>query len=86
MKAEFVFNDQRIFDEFCNSRCKYCGGFYPSEFRLNFNDDKTLKMPVCWQKRIRDNQNLSKRIPWRPKISDFFNLGKEVLAAVGENS
>ncbi len=84
MKAEFVFNDQRIFDEFCNSRCKYCGGFYPSEFRLNFNDDKTLKMPVCWQKRIRDNQNLSKRIPWRPKISDFFNLGKEVLAAVGK--
>jgi MoaA/NifB/PqqE/SkfB family radical SAM enzyme len=79
MKSKFVFNDQRILDEFCNSKCKYCSGFYPSEFSLTFNEDQTLKMPDCWKAKIMNNKELSKRIPLSPKISDFFNLGKTVL-------
>ena len=82
MKSKFVFNDQQIFDEFCNSKCKYCGGFYPSEFQLNFNSDKTIEMPACWKNRIQCNRNLSRRIPLKPKISNFFDLGKEVLSKV----
>jgi len=79
MKSKFVFNDQRILDEFCNSKCKYCSGFYPSEFSLTFNEDQTLKMPACWKAKILNSKELSQRISLSPKISDFFNLGKEVL-------
>ena len=79
MKSKFVFNDQRILDEFCNSKCKYCNGFYPSEFSLTFNSDQTLKMPDCWKTKVLSNKELSKRIPLSPKISDFFELGKKVL-------
>lgn len=79
MKSKFVFNDQRILDEFCNSRCKYCSGFYPSEFSLTFNGDQTLKMPDCWKTKILNSKELSERIPLSPKINDFFTLGKEVL-------
>lgn len=79
MKSKLVFNDQRIFDEFCNSKCKYCSGFYPSEFSFTFNSDQTLKIPDCWRTKILSNKELSKRIPLSPKISDFFKLGKKVL-------
>ncbi len=79
MKSKLVFNDQRILDEFCNSKCKYCGGFYPSEYRLNFDENKAIEMPVCWKEYIQNNKSLSKRIPLKPKISDFFALGKKVL-------
>ena len=79
MKSKFVFNDQRILDEFCNSKCKYCSGFYPSEFSFVFNKDQTLKMPDCWRTKILNSKKLSKKIPLSPKISDFFKLGKDVL-------
>lgn len=79
MKPKFVFNDQRILDEFCNSKCKYCSGFYPSEYSLGFNADQTLKMPDCWRLKIAQNKEVPEKIPQNPKISDFFKLGKQVL-------
>ncbi len=82
MKSEYVFNDQLILDEFCNLKCKYCGGFYPSEFHLKQDSNGKINMPESWKEMIRKNHDLSDRISENPTVGDFFKLAEDVLSKI----
>lgn len=82
MKQRFVFNDQLILDEFCNLKCKYCGGFFPSEFELRHDSTGKIFMPESWKKEISGNDYLSSRISSRPVVGDFFDLANDVLSEI----
>lgn len=82
MKPQFIFNDMLIFEEFCNSQCKYCGGFYPTEFKLDLDSCGRIKMPELWKHMLRNNPKIAQKISTRPKIKDFFNLAVDILSEV----
>lgn len=47
-KTEVIYQDQRVAEEFCNFKCDYCEGFYPSEYNLATDKDGNLKLPQNW--------------------------------------
>jgi MoaA/NifB/PqqE/SkfB family radical SAM enzyme len=80
MESHFTFNDHRIIEEFCNLKCDYCGGFYPSEYQLKYDGNGSLIMPQSWKDKISESPETAGRIPLEPSIKDFFLLGKSALA------
>ncbi|KKQ32137.1 MAG: Radical SAM domain protein [candidate division TM6 bacterium GW2011_GWF2_37_49] len=84
MKTNFVFNDLLVLEEFCNSRCQYCGGFYPTEFVFRPDADGKLKMPHSWKEKIAGDNTLCSKISANPTTKDFFSLALDVLDHVDQ--
>ena len=52
VKSRTIYQDQRVAEEFCNFRCDYCGGFYPTEYSLKKDKKGNLSVPEEWIKKI----------------------------------
>lgn len=66
-KQRAIYLDQRIAEEFCNFRCEYCEGFYPTEYSLIKDKKGNLHVPEEWYK-------LLKRCP--EKVQENFETGR----------
>lgn len=75
-----IYQDQRIAEEFCNFRCEYCEGFYPTDYCLSKDMNGNLKVADEWYDKI----NL---LPIQAKsyfknsrtMEDFYNLALNVI-------
>lgn len=62
-----IYQDQRIAEEFCNFKCEYCEGFYPTEFSLKKDKYGNLHVPREWFEKIA-------KYPFR--IKKYFHSGR----------
>lgn len=75
-----IYQDQRIAEEFCDFKCDYCEGFYPTDYCLNKDMYGNLKVADEWYDKI----NL---LPIQAKnyfknsrtMEDFYNLALNVI-------
>lgn len=66
-KQRAIYLDQRIAEEFCNFKCEYCEGFYPTEYSLLKDKQDNLHVPEEWYKLLR-------RCP--KKVQENFESGR----------
>ncbi|MFA5026179.1 MAG: radical SAM protein, partial [Candidatus Shapirobacteria bacterium] len=71
-------------EEFCDLKCDYCGGFYPSEYQIKYDNNGSLIMPQSWKDKMVESPEIAARMPLEPSIKDFFLLGKSALARAEE--
>lgn len=77
-RAQFIINDFLLFEEFCNLRCDYCGGFYPTEYIFKRKQDRLI-YPESWDSIRRANKTLEGILDKTPKISQLFELASKTL-------
>lgn len=82
-KIPFVINDFLLLEEFCNLKCAYCTGFFPSEYRFAPNHGR-LQMPLVWKEMLEKNPHLRQYLDESPTIDSFFELGNAALEALDE--
>ncbi len=76
-------HDLLLLEEYCNLKCDYCEGFYPTEFEFKPKQEK-LDMPDSWKMYRRDTPTIADKIPLNPSVTDFFSLGLQTLKKVDE--
>ena len=75
-----IYQDQRIAEEFCNFRCEYCGGYYPSEYSLNRDSEGNLKVDSKWYEKINTLPKQAKKYFLNSrKFEDFYNIAYDVM-------
>ena len=79
-KRQFVINDMLLFEEFCNQRCDYCGGFYPTEYRFRREGDQLI-MPPSWEEVRVANSVLRSNLSSPPTIPQLFDVTRRALEA-----
>lgn len=77
-ETKFIINDFLLFEEFCNLRCDYCSGFYPSEYKFRRSADRIIYPPV-WNDVRKTNKTLENLLDESPKINTLFNLATKSL-------
>ncbi|MBU2633987.1 MAG: radical SAM protein [Nanoarchaeota archaeon] len=77
-KTQFIINDFLLFEEFCNLRCDYCGGFYPTEYLFKRRQNRLI-YPEVWDSIRRANKTLEKILDKTPKVSQLFELASKTL-------
>ncbi|MBI4980309.1 radical SAM protein [Candidatus Woesearchaeota archaeon] len=82
-KAQFVINDFLLFEEFCNLRCDYCGGFYPTDFVFRRDGDR-LVYPQRWESTRKASTTLEEMLDQTPKITQLFELASRVLEGLND--
>lgn len=78
-KIKFVFNDFLIMEEYCNSNCQYCAGYYPKDLEYRRDKDNRFIMPESWKKRIKANPDLKDCLGDSPNEDDFYKLAEITL-------
>ena len=75
VKSKTIYLDQRVAEEFCNFRCDYCGGFYPSEYSLAKDKDNNLKVPKEWYEKVNLlPEDVRKHFKSGSKMENFYQL------------
>lgn len=79
-KSRTIYLDQRVAEEFCNFKCDYCGGFYPSEYSLAKDKDNNLKVPKEWHKKISIlPKEVIEHFKTGSKMENFYQLCFDIL-------
>lgn len=80
VKSKTIYLDQRVAEEFCNFRCDYCGGFYPSEYSLAKDKDNNLKVPKEWHEKVNLlPEDVRKHFKNGSKMENFYQLCFDIL-------
>ena len=80
VKSKTIYLDQRVAEEFCNFRCDYCGGFYPSEYSLAKDKDNNLKVPKEWYEKVNLlPEDVRKHFKSGSKMENFYQLCVDIL-------
>lgn len=84
MKNYALLCDLRIIEEFCNSKCEYCEGYYHTPYsRVKLV--KGMIMPEEWSKKRNINSNVESTLPRNPSLIDFFSLAEKVIKKINES-
>ncbi|MDO5557556.1 MAG: radical SAM protein [Clostridia bacterium] len=75
-----IYQDQRIAEEFCNFKCDYCEGFYPTDYCLNKDMNGNLKVADEWYDKI-DLLPVQAKNHFRNSrtMEDFYDLALNVI-------
>lgn len=81
MKKDFIFIDYMVYNEFCNSACRYCRGYFKDGIRFIRNDNQ-VKMPDSWNSEI--PKLVGGRLSPNPEIDQILNLIKETESRLSQ--
>lgn len=83
--TEVIYQDQRVAEEFCNFKCDYCEGFYPSEYNLATDKNGNLKLPEQWYSNMNNyTKKITKYFDKRRNLDSFYKLFLDVLEKTKE--
>jgi len=82
-KTEFVITDALVLEEFCNLKCAYCEGFFPTEFKFKTKEGR-LSMPKSWQDKIKEDQSIADKLDHKPTVDSFFSIADEILQEINK--
>ena len=78
--TEVIYQDQRVAEEFCNFKCDYCEGFYPSEYNLATDKNGNLKLPQNWYSNMHNyTNNVTKHFDKKRNLESFYEIFLDTL-------
>ena len=79
-KQRAIYLDQRIAEEFCNFRCEYCEGFYPTEYSLLKDKEGNLHVPEEWYKLIkRCPKTVQENFETGRSFKHFYDMAEKII-------
>ena len=83
--TEVIYQDQRVAEEFCNFKCDYCEGFYPSEYNLATDKNGNLKLPKNWYSNMHNyTNNVTKHFDKKRNLESFYEIFLDTLEKTKE--
>lgn len=78
--TEVIYQDQRVAEEFCNFKCDYCEGFFPSEYNLVTDKNGNLKLPENWYSKMHNyTNNVTKYFDGKRNLDSFYEIFLAIL-------
>ena len=75
-----IYQDQRIAEEFCNFKCEYCEGFYPTDYSLLKDKEGNLHVAEEWYKMIEKYPKCVQDNFGRGRsFDDFYNMASKII-------
>lgn len=79
-KPTAIYQDQRIAEEWCNFRCEYCEGFYPTEYSLKKDENGNLHVSDEWYKMMNTlPENVKEFFKSGRGFKEFYNIATAIM-------
>ena len=75
-----IYQDQRIAEEFCNFKCEYCEGFYPTDYSLVKDKEGNLHVPPEWHDKVKHHpETVRECFCGRSRMEDFYQMADKII-------